>query len=419
MTATQGLSPNEDILAADPFVHTGIHEADMATILLSEAATAREGVELLKGIVENDGVWEEGFGIMICDQTEQWYAEVCTGHEFLALLLPPTVAFFEANVSVLGLLDLDDKEHIIASDDLISRAQQAGTFVEDAEKNIIDYRLSYNDYHAGAFGMLWSWNVAARIAVALNELEGTDQWNVDNVLDDNDFVMTNIAADGSIVPLYNQLKIKDKVTVSSLIGLMHQFPLGYWENEEAHLYRFYPDADLTTGTVEWSAMGSNCHNVFIPGYPMLMTDTWSGYKVGLEPAKVVTEKPDHRDCYEMRGVYYNINELKNRSGEYHIYPEGWADSYRGTFIALANAIDFGHFDDEKNKQADQCLNELQQKLIDEFPGLAARIKAEPDLQKREEIMTREHMKMSEEAHGLALALYRWLVYGDSFPENVF
>jgi len=152
---------------------------------------------------------------------------------------------------------------------------------------------------------------------------------------------------------------------------------------------------------------------------MLMTDTWSGYKIGLEPAEVVTEKPDHRDYYEMRGVYYNINELKNRSGEYHIYPEGWADSYRGTFIALANAIDFRHFDDEKNKQADQCLNELQQKLIDEFPGLAARIKAEPDLQKREEIMTREYMKMSEEAHGLALALYRWLVYGDSFPENVF
>ena len=100
---------------------------------------------------------------------------------------------------------------------------------------------------------------------ALNELEGTDQWNVDNVLDENDFVMTNIEADGSIVPLYNQLKIKDKVTVSSLIGLMHQFPLGYWENEEAHLYRFYPDADLTTGTVEWSAMGNNCHNVFYPG----------------------------------------------------------------------------------------------------------------------------------------------------------
>ena len=29
-------------------------------------------------------------------------------------------------------------------------------------------------------------------------------------------------------------------------------------------------------------------------------------------------------------------------------------------------------------------------------------------------MTTEHMRMSEEAHSLALALYRQLVYGESF-----
>ena len=112
VTATQGLSPTDEILEADPYVQTGIHEAEIATVILSEAATAREGVELLKRIVETDGIWEEGFGVMICDQKEQWYVEVCTGHEFLAVLLPESVAFFEANVSVLGLLDLDDTEHI-------------------------------------------------------------------------------------------------------------------------------------------------------------------------------------------------------------------------------------------------------------------------------------------------------------------
>ena len=186
VTATQGLSPTNEVLAADPYVHTGIHEAEIATILLSEAATAREGVELLKRIVETERVWEEGFGVMICDQKEQWYVEVLTGHRFLAVLLPRSVAFFEANVSVLGLLDLDDTEHIIASDNLNGLAQQAGTFVGNAAENIIDYRLSYNDYHAGAFEILWQWNVAARMAVVLNELEGTDQWKPENVLDNNE-----------------------------------------------------------------------------------------------------------------------------------------------------------------------------------------------------------------------------------------
>jgi len=413
ITATQGLSPTDEILAADPFVHTGIHEAEIATVILSEAATAREGVELLKSIVEKDGIWgEEGFGVMICDQKEQWYVEVCTGHEFLAVLLPRSVAFFEANVSVLGLLDLDDTEHIIASDDLIAVAQRAGTFVGDAEKNIIDYRLSYNNYHASAFELLWSWNVAARMSIVLNELEGTDRWNPENVLDENDFVMTNIAADGSIVPLYNQLKLKEKVSANNLFEMMKQFPLGYWENEEAHLYRFYPEADVTMGTVEWSAMGSNAHNVFIPGYPMLMTDTWSGYKLGLPPVTLTEKKPDSGDYYEMDGVHYITNSLKDRSGEYHVYPEGWDQSYRSTFIALANALDFLQGEAEKEAFADCCLAELQQKFIAAFPGLTARLAAEPDLQAREEIMTREHMQMSEEAHSLALKLYRYLVYGE-------
>ena len=323
-----------------------------------------------------------------------------------------TKEIFEANVSVLGLLDLDDTEHIIASDDLIAVAQRAGTFVGDAEKNIIDYRLSYNDYHASAFEILWTWNVAARMAIVLNELEGTDRWTPENVLDENDFVMTNIAPDGSIVPLYNQLKLKEKVSVSSLFQLMHILPLGYWENEEAHLYRFYPEADVTMGTVEWSAMGNNAHNVFIPGYPMLMTDTWSGYKVGLPSVEITEEEPDLGEYYEMAGIYYNINSLKDRSGEYHVYPEGWDQSYRSTFIALANALEFLPGEEEKESFADRCLAELQQKYIAAFPGLTARLAAQSDLQAREEIMTREHMQMSEEAHSLALKLYRYLVYGE-------
>ena len=32
VTATQGLSPTDEVLAADPYVHTGIHEAEIATI---------------------------------------------------------------------------------------------------------------------------------------------------------------------------------------------------------------------------------------------------------------------------------------------------------------------------------------------------------------------------------------------------
>lgn len=79
----------------------------------------------------------------------------------------------------------------------------------------------------------------------------------------------------------------------------------------------------------------------------------------------------------------------------------------------APALDFLQGEKEKEAFADRSLAELQQKFISAFSGLTARLAAEPDPEVREEIMTREHMQMSEEAHSLALKLYRYLVYGDS------
>ena len=64
--------------------------------------------------------------------------------------------------------------------------------------------------------------------------------------------------------------------------------------------------------------------------------------------------------------------------------------------------------------ADACLAALQRKFISGWEKLSARIAAEKDPARREEIMTAEHKRMSEEAHSLALALYRHLVYGEPF-----
>ena len=112
----------------------------------------------------------------------------------------------------------------------------------------------------------------------------------------------------------------------------------------------------------------------------------------------------------MKGVHYNINELKDRSGEYHVYPKGGETSYRTTFVALANALYFGQAEDEEAELVDSCLAKIQQKFISGWEELSARIASEKIPGKREEIMTAEHMQMSEEAHRLALALYRHMVY---------
>ena len=109
--------------------------------------------------------------------------ENLSGHEYIAVLLPADVAFMQFNVSVLGKIDLDDTDHVIASDHLFDVAKKAGTFVGDEEENIIDYRASFNDYMMEStddedWDEAWKAHVQERLAAGLNFLEGTDKWTV-------------------------------------------------------------------------------------------------------------------------------------------------------------------------------------------------------------------------------------------------
>ena len=338
VSATESLNANTGIQSIDPFIEGGIDESVMATVLLSEASTAREGVELLARIYDSVGADYEGSGVMICDQNEQWYMENLSGHEYIAVLLPAGVAFMQFNVSVLGKIDLDDTDHVIASDHLIDVAKRAGTFVGEEEENIIDFRASYNDYLMEIENEDWSaeWKslVQARLATALNDLEGTDAWDVDNVLEDNAFVMTNVDEDGNITALHNQLALKDTMTLENVISLFRTFPIGFEENVNTHLYRFYKEEEQVLGTVEWFAMDNCMYSVFVPSYPMLLTDTWEGYKVQLDETLLSDEEPEKEDYY-----------LKD--GEYHIHPDGWDESYIGTFSALSNLLIYGGLSEEK------------------------------------------------------------------------
>ena len=404
VSATNSLNANKKIKKVDPFIDGGIEESEMATVLLSEASSAREGVELLTSIYDSVGAGYEGAGVMICDQNEQWYVENLSGHEYIAVLLPADVAFMQFNVSVLGKIDLDDTDHVIASDHLFDVAKKAGTFVGDEEENIIDYRASFNDYMMEStddedWDEAWKAHVQERLAAGLNFLEGTDKWTVDNVLEDNDFVMSNVDENGSITSLHNQLKLKDTMSLENAFALFRVYPIGYEENVNTHLYRFYPKEEQTLGTVEWFAMDNCTYNVFVPSYPMLLTDTWEGYKVQLDETVITEKKPD-------KGDYY-LND-----GEYHIHPDGWDKSYIGTLSALTNLLTYGDLSDQEIALAEDNLQALQGEFVSRFDELSTEIKAESSTETREEIMTEADKEMAAQVHDLALALYRYYTYGE-------
>ena len=126
VSAMVTLNAQKAVTNADPLVNGGMCESDMATILLSEAASAKEGVDLLLNIYKTTGAQEKS-GVLIGDQSEIWYVENYTGHTYIAVKLTSDMIAINPNMGAIGLVDLDDTANVIASENLISVAKTAGT----------------------------------------------------------------------------------------------------------------------------------------------------------------------------------------------------------------------------------------------------------------------------------------------------
>lgn len=116
-TTTLSATANEAVLKADPYIKNGITEADMASLILMQAKTAREGAELIAHIVDEKGAGE-GNILFIADKNEVWYMEIYTGHQYAAVKVPQDTYAIVANAFYLGHIDLN-ADSVIASKKLI------------------------------------------------------------------------------------------------------------------------------------------------------------------------------------------------------------------------------------------------------------------------------------------------------------
>ena len=212
--------------------------------------------------------------------------------------------------------------------------------------------------------------------------------------------MTNLDEDGNITALHNNLTLKDAtMSLADMLAVFRVYPIGHEENVNTHLYRFYPEQEQKLGTVEWFAMDNCRYNVFVPSYPMLLTDTWEGYQVGLDEEGITEQKPETGDYY-----YYD--------GEYHVHPSGWEKSYIATLSALSGVLTYGDLDEDQIKLAEYNLKQKQEEFFERFNALQAQISEEQSTKAREEIMTEADKEMAAEVHDLAMALYRYYTYGE-------
>ena len=133
MTATETITSNPRVLAADPLVEYkkaksrrekdvpgGIGEEDIVVLVLPYIHTAREGVERMGALLERYGTYESN-GIAFNDADEIWWLETIGGHHWMARRIPDDVCVINPNQFGMDAFDLKDafgekKAHLCSAD---------------------------------------------------------------------------------------------------------------------------------------------------------------------------------------------------------------------------------------------------------------------------------------------------------------
>ena len=114
---------NAAALKADPLVPNGISEFTAVDLVTCQSATAREGLEVLMGLIDTYGSSEVNIAF-IADQKEVWYVEMYNGHQYAAVKLPEDMVCAFGNEFLLDYLS--DYEDSIVSPKLESLAKDNG-----------------------------------------------------------------------------------------------------------------------------------------------------------------------------------------------------------------------------------------------------------------------------------------------------
>ena len=133
MTATETITSNPRVLAADPLVEYqktksrkekdipgGIGEEDIVVLVLPYIHSAREGVLRLAELLEKFGTYESN-GIAFNDENEVWWLETIGGHHWMARRVPDDACVIAPNQFGMDSFDLDDafgaqKAHLCSKD---------------------------------------------------------------------------------------------------------------------------------------------------------------------------------------------------------------------------------------------------------------------------------------------------------------
>ena len=117
-----------DTVEKDEKVKQGGVGYGVRRIVAERAHTAREAVDIAIELVTKYGYTHEGRTYTFADRNEAWQIALLRGHRYLARKVQDNEIAFLANSYSLTYVDLNDKENVIASPDLVDHAIKIGTY---------------------------------------------------------------------------------------------------------------------------------------------------------------------------------------------------------------------------------------------------------------------------------------------------
>lgn len=275
MSATTSASAARSIRQYDPYVkNTGITEENLTDYILCQASTAREGVEILADVMDTIGAGE-GNGLFIADKNEVWYFEILTGHNYCAIKMPSNKAAVIPNCFVIGDVDTQDTENVVASKDLVQLAKDNNFYKPAVNKGNINVKLSYSGEGymiRNRDGSLSAGN-ADRIRGGQYLLSGKDNMGI--YTDDYQDMFID-CKDVTVEKLYKLAGYRYE-DMDFQRGI--ERVIGTTGSAECHIFQIDSSMPAELATVQWVCMGNADMSTFVPFYGALLTDVSSAYKM--------------------------------------------------------------------------------------------------------------------------------------------
>ena len=277
--ATVGMDCNEAVAAVDPLVATGLGEYCVTDVVLSEASSAREGVELLGSIVDAQGS-QSCNHLWIADAGETWTFHQLSGHQWIALRATANEVSVDPNMGSLRFVaDLSDGTTCLHSQGIEMVAQDAGTAVYD-EAGRFDVAQSYGVSVEGEGPSSLTRYVQGHLFLGATLAEGTSY-----ELDETGAVRSVANPQLFVAPARRGYELLDAMRLLATRG--EGTPLdgnvngtlrsvGSERTAECHLFQIHRGMAPQIATIEWLALSPGEFTLYIPSYAALLTEVDPG-----------------------------------------------------------------------------------------------------------------------------------------------